>query len=101
MKTFEQLTDQQKTIAIDKATDALLTAIVEGAIRFDDERNGNDLQARIDGAWARAERLRTPWFAGEIIMEVAGDDIRGMAECDAEDALYAEPDEFVVHGVAG
>jgi hypothetical protein len=96
---FEDLTDDERTAAIEKATESLLTAIVEGAIRFNDELNHDDLQARIDGAFERAEAMQTPWFAGEYVMEVAGDDIRGMASCDAEDAMFPREDVRIIDGI--
>ena len=99
MKTFEQLTPEQQKKAVEKATDNLLTGIVEGYIRFNDEENKDSLQARIDEAWEKAEKMQTPWFAHEYIMESCGEEIRGMAQCDAEDALYAE-NETVIYGIA-
>ncbi len=90
MKTFMQLTPAQQSAAIDSATDRLLSAICEGAIRFNDELNGEDLQARIDAALVRCKR---PGFQANTVMKTCADDIRGMARCDAEDALYIEPGE--------
>lgn len=100
VKTFDQLSPEQQDKARDEALDDLLEAIVEGAIRFNDELNGDTLQASIDAAMEQAEELRTPWFAGEIIMDAVGDVLRGMAECDAEDALYPEGHERIIEGVA-
>jgi hypothetical protein len=100
MKTFEQLTDQQKDKARQKAAECLLEAIIEGAIRFNDELNRDDLQARIDAAIQKAEDMRTPWFAHEYIMDTCADDINGMAECDAMDAYYLEQGERCVYAVA-
>ena len=99
METFDQLTDAEKQAAVDVCTNRLLEQVVSGAIRFNDELNHDDLQARIDAALAKADTMQTPWFAGEYIMERAGDDLRELAECDAESALYAEPDEYVLHGI--
>ena len=96
MKTFAQLTKAQQSAAIDSAVNRLLSAICEGAIRFNDELNCDDLQARIDAALVRADEMQTPWFSGEYVMDTCADDIRGMATCDAEDALYLEPGETAV-----
>jgi hypothetical protein len=101
MKTWEQLSPDEKLRATAKATGSLLEAILEGTFRFNDELNKDDLQARIDGAITEAEKLHTPWFAGEIIMERAGEEIESMAICDAKDALYPEPCELVLEGIAG
>jgi hypothetical protein len=100
MKSFEQLTDTEKVAAIQRATNKLLDAICEGSVRFNDALNGDNLQARIDSAIAAANAMQTPWFASEYVMDACRDDIESMARCDAEDALYAEPGESVVHGIA-
>ncbi len=96
MKTFTQLTQAQQSAAIDDATNRLLSAICEGAIRFNDELNGEDLQARIDAALVRAPHRKRSKSPGEYVMNTCADDIRGMARCDAEDALYIEPGETAV-----
>ena len=113
MRTYDQLTDEEKRQALDQELDALLGYVIEGAIRFDDEKNGDDLQAAIAEAGEEANRMQTPWFAGEYIMgakyrwsstldgpadmtETVGDHLRGMAQCSAEDALYPSPDETII-----
>lgn len=96
MKTFNELTPEQQTKAVGRATNRLLEAICEGAIRFNDKLNRDNLQKRIDKAWKEMERNRTPWFIGETIMETCRDDIEGMARCEAEDAIYSEPGEHVI-----
>lgn len=100
MKTYSQLTEAQQEKAQESALNALLNAILEGAVRFNDELNGDKLQARIDAACEQAEKMQTPWFAGEYIVEAVGDELRGMARVDAEDAIYPERGEFVFMGVA-
>jgi len=97
VRTFGQLTADEQTKAERVAADQLLTEIVEGGLRFSDEKNGDHLQAKIDKAVRKAERLQTPWFSGEHIMDAAGDEIRGMARCDAEDALYPDKGERVIY----
>lgn len=99
MKTYTELNPEQQSKAVDRATTDLLRAIVEGAIRFDDKRNGDDFQARIDAACQKAEEMQTPWFAHEYVMDTCKEEIVGMAQCDAEDALYSEPREVVIAGV--
>jgi hypothetical protein len=96
MKTFDQLTKEQQDSAVEYEVRELLTAILDHGIRFNDALNGDDLQARIDAAIERAERKQTPWFAHEYVMDTCGDDLRGMARCAAEDAVYSEPNEYVV-----
>lgn len=99
MKTFSQLTPEQQTEAIKRTTTDLLEAICEGAIRFNDNLNKDDLQKRIDAAAKKADAMQTPWFLPEIIMETCRVEIEGMARCEAEDALYTEG-ERVIHGIA-
>lgn len=98
MKTFDKLNDEQKAAAVAKCVTQLLTAICEGQIRFSDEKNGDSLQARIDAAFEKAKAMRTPWFAHEYIMDTCADDIKSMAQADAEDSIYSEG-EHVVSGI--
>lgn len=67
MKYFDDLTPEQQEKAIEIEAAKLLQAIVEGAIRFNDELNEDGLQAAIDKAVAEAEVMQTPWFAAEYI----------------------------------
>lgn len=96
MKTFKQLSANQKKCAIDREFDEILEAICKGYLRFDDENRA--LQRRIDRAAAAAEKNQTPWFTVEYLVEdkVIRDAIRGMAKAEAEDALYSEPGQRVV-----
>lgn len=99
MKTFDQLTPAQQAKAEIKCLENLLEAICEGAIRFNDKLNRDDLQARIDAAADKAEKMHTPWFVGEYILDTCRADLEGMARCDAEDALYSAPGENVIRGI--
>jgi hypothetical protein len=89
-KSFNQLTQKERDSAVSMCTDDLMTQIVNGAIRFYDEKNANanDLQQRIDAAIDKSERMDTPWFAHEYIMDTCKDDILAMARRNAEDMLY-------------
>jgi hypothetical protein len=95
MKTFEQ---QEK--AVQQCLTNLLTAIVEGAIRFDDAKNSDDLQARIDRAFAKAEQMQTPWFAHEYLLDKCREDLESMARAEAEEAMCSEAAEHVIGGIA-
>lgn len=53
MKTYTQLTEQQQQAAVDRCLTDILKDIIEEGIRYDDKRNGDDLQARIDAAAPR------------------------------------------------
>lgn len=99
MKTWVELTPQQQKKGLDKALNSLLESILNG-VRFDDEKNGDDLQARIDRAADKAEAMQTPWFTGEYVLDVCEDDLRGIAQATAEDSLYSESTEYVINGVA-
>ena len=99
MKRYNELNDQEQEQAVEKSLTSLLTVIIEGAIRFDDVKNGDDLQARIDRALEKADEMRTPWFAGEYILDAVGEELREMAQVDAEEAYYSEPYEVCYSGI--
>ena len=101
MRTFDQLIKPEQEAAVTYCLNALLQEILEGWLRFDDPANQNDLQARIDAAFEEANRQQTPWFAGECIMEAVGDELRSMAQCNAEDASYAAEDDPPVIRLGG
>lgn len=96
MKKWEDLKPDEQQAAIGKATGEILTAVVEGAIRFNDEANKDTMQAEIDAAIEKANDNRTPWFAGEYVYDAVGERLRSMGKCDAEDAYYPEPGESVI-----
>ena len=96
MKTFGQLTEAQKAAAITLCTTNLLHDICEGTIAFADDKNHDDLQARIDAAIKKAEDMQTPWFAHEYVMDTCANEIEGMARCEAEDALYNTERERII-----
>ncbi len=96
MRTYNELRKDEKEEAHQIALNELLTAIVEGAVRFDDAANGDDLQARIDAACIAAEDMQTPWFSGDYIMDTCRQDLESIAFASAEDALYSGPSERVI-----
>jgi len=100
MKTYAELTQEQQEQAVERALSELLTDIAQNGLRFDDAASGDDLQARIDRAGETAEQMQTPWFWPGYIMDTCADDLQAMARATAEDALYAEPGEYVMHGIA-
>ena len=97
MKTYEQLTQDEQEKARAIALTELLEAIVSGVVRFNDGLNEDNLQARIDGAGVKADKMQTPWFVHEYIMDTCKDDLESMALCDAEDALYPESGERIIN----
>jgi len=96
MKRYTDLTADEQEAAIDKATNSLLAAIVEGAIRFNDDDNHNTLQAEIDAAIKDANANQTPWFETEYVRDAVGETLRSMGVCDAEDAFYPAPEEGII-----
>lgn len=96
MRTWTELNKDEQDQALQIATDRILKDVVEGSIRFNDELNEDTLQAEIDQAIGKANRMQTPWFAGEYVFEAVGDMLEGMAQCDAEDALYPSPEEDII-----
>jgi len=96
VRTYDNLSTDEQLVAVEKATQPILEAICEGAIRFNDSLNGDDLQDRIDNAVMQADSMQTPWFVGEYVMEAAGEEITGMGRCDAEDALYPDADVAII-----
>ena len=97
MRTYDELTANEQQTARDKALNELLQHVTEGAIRFSDKLNHDNLQARIDLAWEKAESMQTPWFAHEYIMDTCAEDLTSMAICDARDALYPDPSERIIN----
>lgn len=95
MRTLEELTPDQRAEAVAHFEDELYRLIEEGALRFNDEANGDDLQRRIDSCFERAEELQTPWFVREMFYEdsVIQSVIESMAYAEAEDARYTTGDE--------
>ena len=96
MKRWNDLTEDEQRKAVGKTTAQLLDAVVEGSIRFKDDLNHDSLQADIDTAIKEANENRTPWFAGEYVMEAVGPTLSGMAQCDALAAYYPESGESVI-----
>lgn len=99
MKTYDELTPEQQERAVEKAAGHLLEDILSGAVRFEGSAEWDNLQARIDAAGAEAERMQTPWFAHEYIMDTCRDEIMDMARGDAELAVYPEGEQ-VISGIA-
>lgn len=98
MRTYERLSHEEQAEARGHALSDLMRGILEGAIRFSDDLNGDDLQARIDAARQQAEDMQTPWFAHEYILddEVVRDALEGMALSDAQEALYPAPETLII-----
>ena len=96
MKNYNQLSKEEKEKAFSKTLSSLLESICEGAIRFNDALNKDNLQSRIDIALRKANEMQTPWFAGEYILDTCREEIESMTQCDAEDAFYPEAFENII-----
>ena len=118
MRTFEQLSEPEQGAAVDHCLALLLQEIIEGALRLNDDLNGDGLQAAIDAAIVKAGDMQTSWFAGEYIMEAryfpgkghdteddglwpVAETLRSMAQCDAEDTSYAGVDDGPIVRLTG
>lgn len=95
MRKYDELTTEQQARAQEVALNELLQAIVEGPIRdFADE----DVQARIDEAFRKADEMQTPWFAHEYIMddEKVSEYLKDWARGNAKEAFYPHPGEAII-----
>lgn len=97
MKSYEQLTDEQKELAIRAAITDLLNCVVEGSLRFSAD---SDLGKKIESAGAKANAMQTPWFFAEYVMDDCGEELRSIATATAVENVYSEPnDPYVVDGI--
>ena len=99
MKTYKQLTKDQKTKAVSKCTVAIIKFITEQpehSISF----AFPDLETRIKEAFEKADVNHTPWFFSEFIMETCGKEIYAIALYDAKQCLYSESNERVIANIA-
>lgn len=92
------LSADEQVGAEEKAAENIIRAILEGRIRFNDEANRDDLQARIDAQIQKAEDMQTPWFAPAYLYDdpVVKEAIEGMARSQAEDAVYLDAGEQAI-----
>lgn len=96
MRTWNDLSEEERQLAVDKTLCDLVGNIVEGAIEFDDKLNGDNFQASLDEAIEEANQRRTPWFAGVYVLDAGRKDLETIARCDAEEAYYPAPYERIV-----
>ena len=96
MKNFNQLSKQEREQAQAIALNRLIEHILDGAIRFNDKVNKDNLQANIDAACEKADKMKTPWFTNEYILDTCRADLESMAKCDAENALYPSASENII-----
>jgi hypothetical protein len=96
VKQFSDLTPKQQANAVAQEKTQFLRRLCEGEAEFSGE-----LGDRVDLAKEEAERMQTPWFLGEIIMEdpMLADVVQAEAEEYARKSLYREDGEIVADGV--
>jgi|SRR3990167_1152140 len=98
MKTWTELTEEQQQKALDIRLKDLLCEVVEGSLRFRDDED--TLQGDIDKAIDKANKMQTPWFASEYIMDSVGNQLRDCVKSECEDAYFIEArDPVIVFGV--
>jgi hypothetical protein len=88
LKTFNELTDAQRSRAVEEALRRILEAIAHRGLRFNDFANGNDLQARIDAAFARAGEDDAAWRL--LVMASCSSELTRLALMSARDAVVVE-----------
>jgi len=86
MRTYQELSEQEQARAREVALGLLVEAFARGTV----------LESKVAAGIAEAERLQTPWFAAEYVLERCREELEGMSLCDAEDALYPGPDEHTI-----
>lgn len=92
MKTYQELSEKQKAQAFEAAINRLLTKICEGTVKFNDK----NVQSKIEDARNASERMHTPWFMHELVMEHCKDEVQRAAKTDLERAFYREPGDVVI-----
>jgi hypothetical protein len=85
MKRYSDLTEKQQQKAHEKCFEKLVELVSIGAIRFDDKKNSDNLQARID----------VSLVSGKFDKETE-EELRDMAKQDAEEAFYPQAFDQVV-----
>jgi len=95
MKHYKDLTDAQKTAAIEKCLNQVIQSSIEIGLEFFPE----ELQEMAEAAVLKAEAMQTPWFTHEYLLDVPEikEWYKAMAQLDAEEAIYPKPGEWAVY----
>lgn len=96
MKTYDELDADQKEEALEYWVNLTLTNIIcgeVGPIEFTPE-----VFSKMEEAMLEANRMQTPWFTSEYLMDAAGDEIREYAlrNAQAGNVRYNDSDLYVV-----
>lgn len=94
MKKYNELTEKQQKQAVLYMLNDFLNGAADGSLFTDND----ELQAAIHEAISKAEALQTPWFAKEYLTEdkYIMEAFQGMAQVDAENAIYLQEEEIAV-----
>lgn len=97
MKQYPDLTPVQKERAIQVCYSNLLASVVTGEVTF----KVAAFQEKIDNAIKEANRLKTPWFAADMVDEACGLQLRQVAQEVAADKymFYPEEHDQIIPGV--
>lgn len=94
MKQYSELTEEQKKSAREIHLGRLLESVIEVPHFFP------ELEERLNEARRKADKMQTPWFISEYIMYTCRKDLERMAEEQAYESQYSEPDDLqVISGV--
>jgi len=95
MKTYDELTKEQKDAAVEKEALRILRFLAEGypAPSLELREIANEVGAEMD-------RMQTPWFFGEVMWERAETHLKGIARYYVKDQVFAEKgDPEVIWGI--
>lgn len=93
MKTFDELTPKQQVQATEKALAKILEKVCDGTAKFP---GSPAMQSKIEAAAIAAERMQTPWFMHEFVMDSCKAELEGFAKTYARTAFYREPGDLVL-----
>lgn len=92
MRRFDDLTGPQQKFVVMMETRALIDALVQETIEFDDEKNEGDLQQRINTVLKKAPRKRKHSFLKSRL----GEELEKIALALCQEAIYVFPEERVI-----
>lgn len=93
MKTYDELKPEQQVKACEKALAKILEKICDGSAVFP----GNpDMQRKIEATAIAAERMKTPWFMHEFVLDSCKVELETFARNYARAAFYREPGDLVL-----
>lgn len=82
LKTFSELTEEERRSALSKKEAEVLLFLIECPEFYP------ELGEQLSAANEKADEMRTPWFIGEYIMDECGDEVRAIAKEASANCLY-------------